>query len=73
MTEDCQRGAPRTRGAATADTLMLLRAGHACVPYSSLESVIEQGKEGYYLALRQTQETIRTSARTARPDTNDLQ
>ncbi len=41
-------------------TLMLLRAGYACVPYSSLESVIEQSKEGYYLALRQTQETIRT-------------
>jgi Fic family protein len=32
------------------------------VPYSSLESVIEQNKEGYYLALRQTQGTIRTEA-----------
>lgn len=41
-------------------TLLLLRAGYAYVPYSSLESVIEQTKEGYYLALRQTQETIRT-------------
>lgn len=40
-------------------TLMLLRAGYAYVPYSSLESVIEQSKEGYYLALRQTQGTIR--------------
>ncbi len=30
------------------------------VPYSSLESVIEQNKESYYLALRQTQGTIRT-------------
>jgi Fic family protein len=30
------------------------------VPYSSLESVIEQSKEGYYLALRQTQGTIRS-------------
>lgn len=40
--------------------LMLLRAGYAYVPYSSLESVIEQNKEGYYLALRQTQGTIRT-------------
>lgn len=39
-------------------TLMLLRAGYAYVPYSSLESVIEQSKEGYYLALRQTQGTI---------------
>jgi Fic family protein len=41
-------------------TLMLLRAGYAYVPYSSLESVIEQSKERYYLALRQTQGTIRT-------------
>jgi Fic family protein len=32
------------------------------VPYSSLESVIEQSKEGYYLALRRTQSTIRTNA-----------
>jgi Fic family protein len=39
-------------------TLLLLRAGYAYVPYSSLESVIEQSKEGYYLALRQTQGTI---------------
>lgn len=42
-------------------TLLLLRAGYAYVPYSSLESVIEQGKEDYYLALRQTQGTIRTA------------
>ncbi len=41
-------------------TLMLLRAGYVYVPYGSLESVIEQSKEGYYLALRQTQGTIRT-------------
>lgn len=41
-------------------TLMLLRAGYAYVPYSSLESVVEQSKEGYYLALRHTQGTIRT-------------
>jgi len=32
------------------------------VPYSSLESVIEQSKEAYYLALRGTQGTIRTDA-----------
>jgi Fic family protein len=43
-------------------TLMLLRAGYAYVPYSSLESVIEQSKEGYYLSLRRTQGTIRTHA-----------
>jgi Fic family protein len=43
-------------------TLLLIRAGYSYVPYSSLESVIEQSKEGYYLALRQTQGTIRTEA-----------
>ena len=43
-------------------TLLLLRAGYAYVPYSSLESVIEQSKEGYYLALRRTQGTTRTDA-----------
>ncbi|MFV0282896.1 MAG: Fic family protein [Castellaniella sp.] len=41
-------------------TLLLLQAGYAYVPYSSLESVIEQNKEAYYLALRQTQGSIRT-------------
>jgi len=40
--------------------LLLLQAGYAYVPYSSLESIIEHSKEGYYLALRQTQGTIRT-------------
>jgi len=43
-------------------TLLLLQAGYAYVPYSSLESVIENSKEGYYLALRQTQATIRGPA-----------
>jgi Fic family protein len=43
-------------------TLLLLRVGYSYVPYSSLEGVIEQSKEGYYLALRQTQVTIRTDA-----------
>ena len=41
-------------------TLLLLRAGYAYVPYSSLESVVERSKEAYYLALRQTQGTIRS-------------
>jgi len=43
-------------------TLLLLQAGYAYVPYSSLESVIEINKEAYYLALRQTQGSIRTDA-----------
>lgn len=41
-------------------TLLLLQSGYTYTPYSSLESVIEQSKEGYYLTLRQTQGTIRT-------------
>ncbi|GAB5469819.1 MAG: Fic family protein [Rhodospirillales bacterium] len=41
-------------------TLLLLRSGYVYVPYSSLESVIEQTKESYYVALRQTQGTIRS-------------
>jgi Fic family protein len=43
-------------------TLLLLRTGYAYVPYSSMESVIEQSKDAYYLALRQTQGTIRTES-----------
>jgi len=41
-------------------TLLLLRAGYVYVPYSSLETVIEQSKDAYYLGLRKTQVTIRT-------------
>ena len=41
-------------------TLLLLQAGYAFVPYSSLESVVEQRKDAYYLALRLTQGTVRT-------------
>ena len=43
-------------------TPLLLQAGYAYVPYSSLESVIENSKESYYLTLRQTQTTIRSEA-----------
>jgi Fic family protein len=41
-------------------TLLLLQSGYTYVQYSSLESVIEHNKDAYYLALRQTQGTIRT-------------
>ncbi len=41
-------------------SLLLLRAGYAYIPYSSLENVIEQNKESYYLALRRTQKTLHT-------------
>lgn len=40
-------------------TYFLLSLGYAYVPYSSLESVVENSKEGYYLALRQTQGTLK--------------
>ncbi len=43
-------------------TLLMLQAGYAWVPYSSLESVVETSKEAYYLALRETQGTIRSDA-----------
>ena len=48
-------------------TLLLLQSGYAYVPYSSLESVVEQSMEAYYLALRQTQGTIRTEATNWQP------
>ena len=43
-------------------TLLLLQAGYAYVPCSSLENVVEHSQEGYYLALRQTQTTIQPDA-----------
>jgi Fic family protein len=43
-------------------TLLLMRAGYSYVPYGSLESVIEQSKDAYYLGLRQTQGTLSTDA-----------
>lgn len=43
-------------------TLLLLQNGYAYVPFSSLEAVVEQNKEAYYLALRQTQVTIRSQS-----------
>ena len=43
-------------------TLLLIRSGYSYVPYSSMESVIEQTKEAYYRALRKTQGTIRSDA-----------
>jgi Fic family protein len=44
-------------------TLLLLKAGYSYAPYSSLESIIEESKEGYYLALRQTQGTLNVADR----------
>ncbi len=42
-------------------TLCLLKAGYLYVPYSSLEHVIEQNKDRYYLALRRAQTTLYTN------------
>lgn len=39
-------------------TLFLIKSGYTYVPYSSLEKIIEENKEQYYLALRQAQKTI---------------
>jgi len=47
-------------GEATRPAKLIVAKHYAYVPYSSLESVIEVNKEVYYLALRQTQGTIRT-------------
>lgn len=35
-----------------------MKSGYVYVPYSSTESIIEDNKEGYYRALRQTQTTL---------------
>lgn len=43
-------------------TLLLLKNGYAYVPFASLESIVETTKERYYLALRQTQSTIRSDS-----------
>jgi len=41
-------------------SLLLLQAGYRYVPYSSLERIIEENKDGYYRALRMSQKKIRT-------------
>ena len=45
-------------------TLLLLRFGYEYVPYSSLESIVEDNKDSYYKALRQTQKTLRGKGQT---------
>lgn len=45
-------------------TLLLLRCGYVYTQYSSLESIVENSKDAYYLALRQTQGTLQQE----RPD-----
>lgn len=43
-------------------TYLLLKSGYAYASYSSMEAVIEQSKERYYLSLRQTQGTLQSKA-----------
>lgn len=42
--------------------LLLLKAGYNYVPYSSLESIVENNKDAYYLSLRRTQKTLNSDA-----------
>lgn len=39
-------------------TLLLLKSGYSYLPYSSLERIIEQNKDNYYLSLRSSQKGI---------------
>jgi len=39
-------------------TLCLLKAGYLYVPYSSLERIVEENKDRYYLSLRRAQSTL---------------
>lgn len=41
-------------------TLLLLKCGYRYVPYTSLESVIEENKDSYYIALRRTQQSLKS-------------
>ena len=43
-------------------TLLLLRAGYEYVPYTALESIVEDNKDLYYTALRRTQTTLNDDA-----------
>jgi Fic family protein len=49
------------------NALLLLQEGYTYTPYSSLESVIEANKEGYYLALRHTQGTFQDEVQNWQP------
>jgi len=47
--------------------LLLMKAGYTYVPYSSMEAIIEDNKEGYYRTLRQTQTTLRSENQNFEP------
>ncbi|OGZ45895.1 MAG: hypothetical protein A3C84_00745 [Candidatus Ryanbacteria bacterium RIFCSPHIGHO2_02_FULL_48_12] len=47
--------------------MLLLRAGYLYMPYVSHEQIVEQQKEAYYLALRQSQATFKTGQQSIEP------
>lgn len=47
--------------------LLLLRSGYSFMPYVSHEKLVEDNKPDYYLALRTSQKTFKTSAETIVP------
>lgn len=53
-----QDGNGRISRAITA--LLLLKTGYAYTPYCSIESIVEDNKDGYYRALRETQSSLKT-------------
>ena len=40
-------------------SLLLMKSGYNYIPYSSLESIVENNKDSYYLNLRGTQTTLK--------------
>ena len=42
-------------------TLLLMRSGYSYVPFSSLEKIVEENKDRYYLSLRRAQSTLYTN------------
>jgi 2-polyprenyl-3-methyl-5-hydroxy-6-metoxy-1,4-benzoquinol methylase len=56
----CGTGDNSIRLARIVSTVLLLKSGYSYVPYSSLERVIENHKDQYYLALRRAQSALYT-------------
>lgn len=42
-------------------TLLLMRSGYSYMPFSSLERIVEENKDRYYLSLRRAQSTLYTN------------
>ena len=48
-------------------TLLMLKAGYTYVPYSAMESIVEDNKQDYYQALHFTQQTLPTTQQNWQP------